>query len=88
MCVGRRGSWERGHSAPLQAEGRQNPGPGALMLSDSSRFICQKLFDAESNVPGIVGGNNHMGSAFTAREDLMKIVLSQVYAAGFFSTVK
>jgi polysaccharide deacetylase 2 family uncharacterized protein YibQ len=73
----------------MQAEGGQNPGSGALMLSDSSRVIRKKLFDAESNVPGIVGGNNHMGSAFTAREDLMKIVLSQVYSAGlFFSIVK
>jgi polysaccharide deacetylase 2 family uncharacterized protein YibQ len=42
------------------------------------------LDKALDSVPGAIGINNHMGSAFTARKDLMEPLLSEIKRRGLF----
>jgi uncharacterized protein len=51
---------------PMEPEGTENPGPGALRVTMSAGQISQLLGDDLARVPGAVGINNHMGSKFTA----------------------
>ncbi len=56
---------------PMEPEGRENPGPGALLTADSPEETRRLLDAALATVPGAVGMNNHMGSRATADEVLM-----------------
>lgn len=69
---------------PMQPRGGQDPGEGALMLSDSPMTIRQKLGRAIDSLAGIVGVNNHMGSWFTTARDKMRIVLEEIQGRGLF----
>ncbi|MBT7892841.1 MAG: divergent polysaccharide deacetylase family protein, partial [Deltaproteobacteria bacterium] len=52
---------------PMQPKDQSlfNPGPGALLIQDSSAQINAKMVLNLSTVPYALGVNNHMGSAYT-----------------------
>ncbi len=59
-----------------------NPGPGALMTSQSDSEIRRLVADALSRYPGVVGLNNHMGSKFTADARGMGVVMGSLAERG------
>ncbi len=61
-----------------------NPGEGALLLLMSPKQVRETLSQALDSLPGIVGVNNHMGSAFTADQELMKAVIEELKSRGLF----
>jgi len=61
-----------------------NPGPEALLLETSSTEIARRLRLYQKNVPGAIGGNNHMGSRFTTNREAMRRVLTAMKNAGLF----
>lgn len=61
-----------------------DPGPNALMVGLDSAEIRQRVADYFSRVPHAVGGNNHMGSRFSADADGMAAVMSAMKAGGWF----
>lgn len=69
---------------PMQPSGRQDPGQGALLTSDSPGTIRRKLLAALDSLPGVVGVNNHMGSLFTAQPEQMRTVLQTLAERGLF----
>jgi uncharacterized protein len=69
---------------PMEPEGNENPGPGALRTGDSPEETQRLLEAAAATVPGAVGMNNHMGSRATADEKLMERVLSFLGERGMF----
>jgi polysaccharide deacetylase 2 family uncharacterized protein YibQ len=61
-----------------------NPGPGALytfMTHDELRWTIR---DDIRSVPGARGVNNHMGSLFTMREDLLSVVFEELKRHGLY----
>jgi len=71
---------------PMQprAYPRLNPGPGALMLGMSPAQITKLTMEAIARVPGAVGVNNHMGSAFTENPAAMATLLEVLKRKGLF----
>jgi polysaccharide deacetylase 2 family uncharacterized protein YibQ len=69
---------------PMEPEGGENPGPGALLTGDSQAEIERLLESALQSVPGATGVNNHMGSKATADEALMTTVLRALERKGLF----
>jgi uncharacterized protein len=69
---------------PMQAEGGQDPGPGALLLSMSREEALRVLEDNLLTVPGVVGINNHMGSAASADLYLMETVAELAKNRGIY----
>ncbi len=69
---------------PMEPEGSENPGPGALRTTDSPEETRRLLEAALDTVPGAVGMNNHMGSKATADEELMRRVISFLGSRGMF----
>ncbi|GAB5389147.1 MAG: hypothetical protein Alpg2KO_21150 [Alphaproteobacteria bacterium] len=59
---------------PMQPGGEADPGPNPLKPGQPISQAETRLLDAINAVPGIVGFNNHMGSAATADPLLMKAV--------------
>jgi len=57
---------------------RLDPGPGALLLSMGDREILNLLDRDLSDVPGVSGVNNHMGSSFTENRGKMRLVLGEL----------
>jgi polysaccharide deacetylase 2 family uncharacterized protein YibQ len=51
---------------PMEPEGGEDPGPGALLTGESPAEIQRLLEAALETVPGASGVNNHMGSKATA----------------------
>jgi uncharacterized protein len=74
----------RGHETivhmPMQPQGRENPGPDALMVGLSEAEIRRRLDANLAAFSGFIGINNHMGSHFTADARGMDRVM-QVLAA-------
>jgi hypothetical protein len=62
----------------------KNPGPGAVLLSQSRGEIQLTIEEDLASLPGIVGVNNHMGSRATADERVMDAVLSLIQRKGLF----
>jgi uncharacterized protein len=60
---------------PMEPEGGENPGPGALLTGQPAAELERLLDEALRSVPGAVGVNNHMGSRATADRTLMGVVL-------------
>jgi uncharacterized protein len=60
---------------PMEPEGGEDPGPGALFTGQSSQEVARRLDAMFATVPGAVGMNNHMGSKATADPVLMEAVL-------------
>lgn len=74
-----RAAASRGHEilvhVPMQPEGRENPGPEALLTGLAPAEIKRRLDWALGRVPGFSGINNHMGSRFTADRDALAPVM-------------
>ena len=69
---------------PMEAIGKNNPGPGAIyvsMNSDEVKSILRKNLDS---VPHAEGLNNHMGSAATMDLKVMDSVMEVVKKRGIF----
>lgn len=67
---------------PMQAKGTQNPGPGALSVDMTPERVREVTARALDQTPGVIGVNNHMGSAFTADATLVAAVMDEVSARG------
>ena len=69
----------RGHELmlhlPMEPNGRNDPGPNALLVSLSDAELRQRTNAALDSFDGYVGVNNHMGSRFTAFRPGMETVL-------------
>lgn len=63
---------------------RVNPGPGALFTDMDAARIQATLLDNLSQLPHVVGINNHMGSAFTSDAPGMAAVMPVLKAKGLF----
>ncbi len=61
-----------------------SPGPEALLLSLSPKQLKARVQTYFAKVPGAIGGNNHMGSAFTKDRSAMHTVLAELKSAGLF----
>jgi polysaccharide deacetylase 2 family uncharacterized protein YibQ len=61
-----------------------DPGEGSLFVSMTETEIKQTMEETINMVPGAVGMNNHMGSAFTVYADGMKTALSVLDENGLF----
>lgn len=55
-----------------------DPGPGAIFVDMSGKEIIRTLDRDLSQVPGLIGVNNHMGSRFTANARKMALVLARL----------
>ena len=69
---------------PMEADGGEDPGPGALRVGMSEAEIDRLLAADFASVPGARGMNNHMGSRATADPALMEAVLSYAKRQGLF----
>jgi uncharacterized protein len=69
---------------PMAAEGRANPGPGALTEDMSAEQLVDGTRRALEAVPGAVGVNNHMGSRLSADADAMHTILSVLAGRSLF----
>ena len=69
---------------PMEPEGGEDPGPGALRVGMSEEEIDRQLAADFASVPGALGMNNHMGSRATADPVLMEAVLSYLRRHGLF----
>ncbi|MGE5607005.1 MAG: divergent polysaccharide deacetylase family protein [Bacteroidota bacterium] len=64
---------------PLEPLDRKNnPGPGLIKRDWTDEEIVEQLEADLNQVPGAVGINNHMGSAGTADERLMDLLMGQI----------
>ena len=71
----------RGHELmlhlPMEPNGRNDPGPNALLVSLSDAELRQRTNAALDSFEGFAGVNNHMGSRFTTFKPGMETVLRQ-----------
>ena len=67
---------------PMDSGGRADPGPKALRLGLDSAELERRLQWNLAQVPGIVGVNNHMGSALTENAAAMEVVLTRLKLEG------
>lgn len=76
----------RGHELmlhlPMEPNGRNDPGPNALLVSLSDAELRQRTTAALDSFEGFAGVNNHMGSRFTAFKPGMETVLRQLKGRG------
>jgi len=76
----------RGHELmlhlPMEPNGRNDPGPNALLVSLSDNELRQRTNAALDSFDGFAGVNNHMGSRFTAFRPGMETVLRQLKGRG------
>ena len=65
---------------PMEPEGYPgiDPGPGAILLSQSREEIREVLERDLASIPGVVGINNHMGSRATTDPMVMETVLDLI----------
>ncbi|OAT87074.1 divergent polysaccharide deacetylase family protein [Desulfotomaculum copahuensis] len=59
-------------------------GPGAIMAAMPAREIKAVAAADLDDIPYAVGFNNHMGSLITSREELLRPVIEEAAARGFF----
>ena len=67
---------------PMEPNGRNDPGPNALLVSLSDAELRQRTNAALDSFEGFAGVNNHMGSRFTAFRPGMETVMRQFKARG------
>lgn len=78
----------RGHGAelllhlPMDPQGREDPGPGALTLEMRRSELVAATAAALAAVPGAVGVNNHMGSRLSSDREAMTAILGEVRREG------
>lgn len=61
-----------------------NPGPGAVYTAYRRREIVAAIEENISEIPHVIGVNNHMGSKFTADSDKMRQALGVVKSKELF----
>ncbi len=61
-----------------------NPGKGALMLSQSDDAIREETKKMIREMPHAAGTSNHMGSKFTRDYDKMRAVLEEIKVSGLY----
>jgi len=54
------------------------------LLDLSEKELRRRVQQYLTQIPGAVGGNNHMGSLFTEQRGLMRIVLEELRSGGLF----
>jgi len=69
---------------PMEALGGNNPGPGAISLSMSRDEVIRAIEENLLTVPGVVGINNHMGSAASADLYLMEATAEVAKRRGIY----
>jgi polysaccharide deacetylase 2 family uncharacterized protein YibQ len=69
---------------PMEAQGGQNPGPGAIYLSTPPAAAARLVEENLDSLPGAVGLNNHEGSAVTRNAPLMEAVLGVAKRRGIY----
>lgn len=69
---------------PMEARGKNDPGPGALRLAMSRGELQAETRAALAAVPGAAGVNNHMGSALAADAQAMEAVLEVLKEDGLY----
>ena len=67
---------------PMEPNGRNDPGPNALLVSLTDADIRQRTAAALDSFDGFAGVNNHMGSRFTTFRPGMETVLRQLKGRG------
>lgn len=67
---------------PMEPNGRNDPGPNALLVSLSDADLRQRTTVALDSFEGFAGVNNHMGSRFTAFKPGMETVLRHLRSRG------
>ncbi len=67
---------------PMDPEGAEDPGPGALTMEMSKRELAAATAAALAAVPGAVGVNNHMGSKLSRDRSAMAAILGEVRREG------
>ena len=67
---------------PMEPEGREDPGPGALFVRLPDADIRARVAASLDRLPMAVGLNNHMGSRFTRDARAMRPVLDEIAARG------
>ncbi len=68
--------------APMQPQGKENPGPNALTVDLSSEEIRKRVANGMALLPEAVGLNNHMGSRFTRDAAAMAPVVAELKERG------
>lgn len=63
---------------------KNDPGPGLIKRDWSDEQIIEQLEANLNQVPGAVGVNNHMGSAGTADERLMDLIMGHIKTKGLY----
>lgn len=61
-----------------------NPGENALLLGQTEAETRRLVRSYLAEVPGAVGGNNHMGSRYTAEVEPMRVVLDELKQQDLF----
>jgi len=69
---------------PMQPDGGENPGPGALLQSMSRDQLEAATRAALDAVPEAIGANNHMGSELTSDPQAMAAVMNVLKARHLF----
>jgi polysaccharide deacetylase 2 family uncharacterized protein YibQ len=67
---------------PMQPMGKEDPGPGALLVGLDRAEILRRFVAALDSFDGYAGVNNHMGSRFTADREGMAPVLAEIHRRG------
>ncbi len=69
---------------PMEPEGTQNPGPGAVFTAQKNDEIRKTVERHVTSLPGILGVNNHMGSKATRDERVMRAVIEVLKERSLF----
>jgi polysaccharide deacetylase 2 family uncharacterized protein YibQ len=69
---------------PMEALNGDDPGPGAILLSQSEAEIRRLVAKNFADLEGAVGANNHMGSRATADPRVMRAVMQYMADTGRF----
>ncbi|MFO7610128.1 MAG: divergent polysaccharide deacetylase family protein [Candidatus Krumholzibacteriia bacterium] len=69
---------------PMEPEGypATDPGPRALLVGMDQDQVTARLDEALAGLPGVSGVNNHMGSAATGDEALMRALMAALAGRG------
>ena len=68
---------------PMESVNGNDTGPHAIKMGMQENEIIEILEHNISSISGIIGMNNHMGSAVTTDERIMKIILKYLYNKTF-----
>ncbi len=72
------------HQPMEPVSSRFNPGPGALYTDYQPQEIVTAVEENISEIPHVIGVNNHMGSKFTADSEKMRQALGVVKSKALF----